>query len=365
MIPILWRYLLRNYFQVFLLCASAFIAILLVTRFQDIARFAALGSPLPAVLLFTFYQIPYILVYAIPISCLVAALLLFQKMSHSFEMTAIRASGVSLRALVFPVLFAGGLLTLFNLTVVSEITPRCRALSKELIYSISASNPLTLFQKDSLVGIQGAYADIKTLQMGKCAKDVILVVHDSAHEHLALMTAKELTLDKDRLYGSQVCFVTSVGAPQGGFDHLVIENQTSMSTEAASLSPFIEKKRWNLSADYLTLRELLAKEVVKRNLSFLSLDHGHLEVAKRLTLGFAAFTFTLIGVAFGMDIGRRRTKKGLIWAVSLATVFMICFLGAKSMRHALLVPCLLYLLPHPIIIACCLFSLKRTGEGVE
>ena len=66
--PIIWRYLLRSYFQVLALSVSSFIAILLVLRFQEIARFASSGTAQLKVLLFTLLQIPYILPIAIPVS---------------------------------------------------------------------------------------------------------------------------------------------------------------------------------------------------------------------------------------------------------------------------------------------------------
>jgi len=125
--PILWRYLLRGYFQIFLLCVTAFICVLLVMRLEEIARFASLGAPWTKVLVFAFYQIPYILPLAVPVSCLIACSLLFQKMSHSHELTALRSSGCSLRKIIVPLLFASGLLALFNIVLSCELAPRIRS----------------------------------------------------------------------------------------------------------------------------------------------------------------------------------------------------------------------------------------------
>lgn len=88
--PILWRYLLKNYFQVFFLCVTGFISILLVTRVQEIARLAALNSQIDIIILFTLCQIPYILPIAIPISGLISAILLVQRLSHTQELSTLR-----------------------------------------------------------------------------------------------------------------------------------------------------------------------------------------------------------------------------------------------------------------------------------
>src|SRR5579863_9043123 len=100
--PIVWRYLLRSYFQVLLLCVSAFIGVLIVLRFQEIARFATSGAAKLKILLFTLLQIPYILPIAIPVSCLIAAMLLFQRLSHTQELTALRTSGFGLKTISTP-----------------------------------------------------------------------------------------------------------------------------------------------------------------------------------------------------------------------------------------------------------------------
>ena len=106
------------------------ISTLLVLRFQEIARFATSGASIKSVALFTLLQIPYILPIAIPVSCLIAALLLFQSLSLGQELTALRTSGFGLKAIATPILFAGFFLTLVNFTVTSEMAPRCRGQSE-------------------------------------------------------------------------------------------------------------------------------------------------------------------------------------------------------------------------------------------
>ena len=63
-------------------------------RFKDIARFAALSADGVKTGLFVLYQFPHILPIAIPISALIASFLLFQRLSKTYELTALRASGV-------------------------------------------------------------------------------------------------------------------------------------------------------------------------------------------------------------------------------------------------------------------------------
>lgn len=367
--PIVWRYLLKELFRVLLLCLGTFVSILLVSRSQDIARFASSGAPFKAVILFSLYLIPTVLPLAIPIACLIATLLLFQKLSHTHELTAMRACGLSTKTLTYPLLLTGFLMGVINFSIASELAPHCRVLTKKLTYEVTAINPLFLLQKGTLVKIKDTFIDMRMLRMGRCAEDVVIVINDASRGRLNIVTAKQFAIEGDQLLGDHVTFISSVDSKQEGFDHLVIENQTTMSTKASNLSQFIQNTDWYSNYDYLPLRMLFAKKAYDTASPSprYRADRGRaeLECSRRVTLGLAAFSFTFIGVAFGMEIGRNRNKRRIIWAICLSALFLICFLTAKAWRHQILLPCLVYFLPHPLIILCSLRALRRVTRGVE
>lgn len=365
--PILWRYLFIHYFRVLLLSLSSFISFLLVMRFKEIAQFASSGASFATVSLFTLYQIPYILPIALPVSCLIASLLLLQKMSHSYELTALRAAGLGLKPLATPLIIAGAVMALLNFSVVSEITPRCRGLSKELVYQQTLLNPLFIAQKESLVRLKDSYFDIKTLVPGKSAKDLLLVINHRTSGRLALLTAKKIVLDNDLLKGDQVSLISSADSKKSdAFDHLIIENQKKMSTKAALLAHYVIALEGKINYDYMPLRLILAKNrLEKKHSTLLFSSKASVEIIRRISFSLAAFTFTFIGTAFGMEIGRDRKKRGIFLAIILSAFCFICFLTAKSMRHSPSLSVIIYLLPHPIAILSSWLFMKRISHGVE
>jgi len=364
--PLLWSYLLRNYLKVFCLCVTGFISILLVTRFQTIARFAATGASKLVVLKFVLFQIPFILPLAIPISCLIASFLLFQKMSRSRELTAIRMAGLGLSPISFPLLISGIVFALVNFTVVSEVAPRCRAMSKMLAYEMTAINPLCLLQKDTLIKLKNTYVDVSVLKSGKYAEDVCFVTRTLSNQRIGLMLAKKLTLKDQKLIGSDVTFISSADSKEpDSFDHLVLENQAEMQTEAEELSQYLHSSGWSLSFENLGLRMLLAKNASEKGRSGELDIHILEEIARRLSLGIAAFSFTLLGVACGMEISRQLKLKGIMISSSFLVLFLVCFVMAKSVRHDQLQSILLYLAPHPLIFLFSAYSFKRIARGAE
>jgi lipopolysaccharide export system permease protein len=364
--PVLWRYLLKSYLQMFLLSVVGFVAVLLVTRLQEIARFAATSASFSKASLFTLYQIPYILPLALPISCLISALLLYQKLSHNHELTAIRASGLGLYHLSHPILLAGACLSLINFAFTAEITPRARALSNQLIHSIAAENPLVIMNGDSIVRIKDLYIQADTSDDGKIAKQALVVAKNHSSERLSLMLAKELYLSNATIYGKQVQFISSIeSADAEGFDHLIIENQATMNTDASTLSSHLITAGWLKKSEYLPLKLLIAKDCIEQSSFEAGSRLARNEISKRVTLGLAPLSFTLIGTSYGMELGRLKRKKGLIKAVALAAFFMVCFVATKSLKTSPLAALACYLLPHPIIAWCSLRHWKRLNKGNE
>jgi lipopolysaccharide export LptBFGC system permease protein LptF len=138
-----------------------------------------------------------------------------------------------------------------------------------------------------------------------------------------------------------------------------------MSTKASHFSPFVQGTTFSTTYDYLPLRMIVAKEVMKNKTPFFSSSKATMEICRRSSLALAPLTFTLAGLSFGIGIGRVANKKGIFWAIGLCSFYMICFLLAKSFKHGNLAACLVYFIPHPIIAFFSLRSLARISKGVE
>lgn len=332
---------------------STFILVLIVARFKTIARFTALTGDFSKTGLFIVYQIPTILPIAIPISALLASLLLFQRFSRTFELTALRASGVSLSSILSPLLMSSLLIALFNFSICAEIAPYCRRESKTLLYKETSENPLLLLQRQKLVKIKHAYLNMKEVKDDETIKDLLLIAHNESNHRLNLISARKLHLNGEELIGSDLSIISYLKSDQG-FDHLIIENQSSMSTSAPLLSSALKKNRPHFDLNALNLRMLRLTHKAKQ---------ARIEILRRITLSLAAFSFTLLGCTFGIEQGRNPSKRNLFYALLLTLSVLLSYLLGKELKSLPFLATLAFLLPHPFIWGCSILHLHRISKG--
>jgi lipopolysaccharide export system permease protein len=139
---ILTRYLLRAHLGPFFFALFALTGLLFVNmvarRYQDLA---GKGLPLEVVLEVFYLSLPHIIALTLPMAVLIAALYAFAQMAAENEITALKASGVSLVRLVMPLIVAGMLLTGFMVWFNDRVLPETNHRLKNLIADVSAKTP--------------------------------------------------------------------------------------------------------------------------------------------------------------------------------------------------------------------------------
>lgn len=139
---ILTRYILREHVGPLIFALSALTALLLLN--QVAKRFGDLvGKGLSWGIIGEFFllSIPFIIAMTLPMAVLVAVLYAFSRLASENEVTALRASGVSVVSLVRPVLWGGFALALVMLLFNDQILPRANHRLRTLQMDIARKKP--------------------------------------------------------------------------------------------------------------------------------------------------------------------------------------------------------------------------------
>ena len=328
--------------------------------------------------------VPFAWVFALPMGMLTATLLVFGRFSADQELTAARASGISLVALVSPILILSlalcGICALVNL----DLGPRCRAAFTSM--------------RDNI----GAQLSAAFLPEGRFITDhpgLILYVgqndHGSLHDVIIIMQDKETNLER------------TVTAPRGKLQvnsadkRLEITLFDAKSIEASGLTMLSrelpievdyapQKSALQPKIDDMTfgqlwreLRELESRvrlPVSLKNLSPQQIRDRRLQlqdqrkdlatpivfqIHRRIAFSFACFGFTLVGIPLGIRVHRRETNVGIAMALVLVAVyFSFIFLGHGLHHHPELLPYVIVWIPNFLFQAVGAVLLWRANKGI-
>lgn len=139
---ILWRHILRTHgapfiFSVFLLM-GIFLLQFLMKYLDQLA-----GKGLSAYTIFELIvlNLAWMVVLAVPMAVLIATLMAFGQLSSTNQITAIRASGVSLYGMLFPVIIASILVCYLMIVFNNDVLPDANHRTKILTTQISRKKP--------------------------------------------------------------------------------------------------------------------------------------------------------------------------------------------------------------------------------
>ena len=162
--PILFRYLLREYGKIFTMCFTGLMTIYLVIDFfEKVRRFLRYDADWLDVLTYFLLKTPAIYFQIVPLAILMATLLTFGLLSRGHEITAMRSCGISLPWITSPfIAFAAGIaliLLLFSSTVIplaankSEEIRTTRIEKKPPATALKLQQPWTRVGADTLMHV--------------------------------------------------------------------------------------------------------------------------------------------------------------------------------------------------------------------
>lgn len=358
----LHSYLTRQVLGSLLLTVAVFTLVLLLGNVLKeilgllVNRQASLLSVIQAI----FLLIPYVLVFALPMGMLTATLLTFGRFSADNELTAVRASGISLLSLITPVLLLSVLLSGVCAFVNLHLAPRCRVAYKHLIYETALERIDTLLPQRAFRQFQNFTVYFGRVHSGE-VRDVYIYEMDKG--------------------GSNV--LRTIRAPRGTFAveatnksiHLVLYDAWMVWGEEGKRTPI----RVGEQPIDLVWKEKAEKQPGLNDMGFIELwkkrreleSQGipttpvDVQIHSQVAFSFACIGFALIGIPLGIRAHRRETSAGIAMALVLVLIYYgVLILGGSLDTKPEYAPHLIVWLPNFIFQAVGLVLLRRVNRGV-
>ena len=392
-------YITRQILGTLLMTVLVFTFVLLLGNVvKEVLRLLLSGATsLPVVAKAVGLLIPFVLVFALPMGMLTATLLFFGRFSADQELTAVRASGISLVALCTPIFVLSLILSAVCAWVNFDLAPRCRVAYKTLLMNAGLSNPLSFLpEKQFITDLPGGYTMYVDKKDGTNLSGVFLHQVDDKDGTMKWQSAAtgSLAYDDERHLVTLTLNDPSIGYQKGtNIIPLLVRSRTEATHSQVDVEISLAQtqgKAQELKFSDMTFKQLREKvreleerpiqsmpippstpaelrmqmEGVKLRLSESALQ-ARVQMNRMVSFSFACIGFTLIGIPLGIRAHRRETSVGIAAALALVLVYY-CFiiLGESLDNRPELAPHLIVWLPNFLFQAVGGVLLWRANKGV-
>ena len=379
----LHKYLVREILVALLMTVAVFVfVVLLFNVLKEILPLLVGGEvSLWLVLKAIGLLIPFACVYALPMGFITAALLVFGRFSADQELTAARASGISLFSLVSPVLVLSllccGLSAWFNM----DLGPRSRVAYLALKNQVRAELMNVQLPEGQFVRDIPGYVIYVDKNNGGNLKNVrILVLSGTTNVSMIIFAPaghleEDITNKQIFLHLVQVRGLTARGATlaagQWTSPNLYPTNAVVTRNAKPKISDMtfgqLQDELYGLEQLVLPANEETSPEEWHAQLQEMEklMEQIRVEMHRQIAFSFACFGFTLVGIPLGIRMHRRETNIGVAIALLLVLVYYaFIMLGESLSARPEFVPHLILWLPNFIFQAVGAVLLWRANRGI-
>jgi len=365
-IKILDRYIFRELLQPFFLSMSVLTLVMLLQRMYKLAELVvSRGATLGAVARLLLYVLPGFFVITIPISLLVASLTAFTRLSSDSEVTAMKASRISLYAMMRPLMFFAALCFLLTAATSLFIAPGANYTLKTQLFDMVKSRAMIGIEP----GVFNSTFDGMVLYVDKMQSldemEGIFISDERSAREPYVIVAKRGKLTADPL-----SLKVTLAMKDGSIHALPRdeESYTLMSFHAGRLyldinHALVQKGPGEREMEETDSNELL-KELRRARAAGQVAIPLESELHKRLAIPFACIIFGLIGAPLGIRPSRSGKSAGIAIALMVVLIYYFILASATKLADAgTLSPAVSYWLPNLVMtVAAAMLILKKGHE---
>jgi len=357
---ILDRYILRTFLVPFFYCMLSFELLYIVfDLFDNMQDLMESGAPITEILQFYAILLPSSVIYIVPISLLLGVLYSLAQFTRHNELTAMRASGISLNRLMWPFLIVGVVASIAVGLVNETLAPWSLYRTDQLISLYRSKGQREVFIERNLPYKNVAAGriwmidrfDTRSYEM----EGVELIVQGEEGYDVAEISADRAEWKDGVLwfYDMERQNLRRSGLPQGPPQ---IFSYREMADFDETPQMFLNERK---DPEYLSAAEIkhfidthsLEPDIVTR----LNVDRHY-----RLAIPWTCLIITMIGVPFGAHTGRKGTLAGIALILALFfSYYILIYLGLGLGKNGYISPELACWTPHVVFFVVAVWMIVR------
>ncbi|HMO50893.1 MAG TPA: LptF/LptG family permease [Kiritimatiellia bacterium] len=311
------KYLLATFLVPLGYCLAAFTLVYVIfDLFDHLNDFVEGQTPIGDVITYYIVLMPSVLVFIVPISLLLAVLYSLSSLTKNNEITAMRASGISMIRLMTPFLLVGLLASLGVLAVNETVGPDAAWWSKKFVTEQRKADPDDVhtaelaFHKDNANRFWYIQRfDTRDFSMRRI--EVIQMGEDNQEEY-KLNAAEGRWLDGYWVFTDiTIQYYDDEGNPRGPARQAAFREMTEFNEKPSDFLSEIKPP------EFMSSRELLRYLRVNRNLQAEAKLRRTVDLHFRLAQPWTCFIVTLLGIPFGNQTGRKGALRGFVLSIGL------------------------------------------------
>ncbi len=336
-------YILREILPIFLIGLMVFTVILLMDKILKLIELVVnRGGSLSNILMLFLFISPSFLIITIPISVLLATLLTFGRLSSDSEITAFKASGMSLYQLFIPIsVFALGTFLLTSFLVFYGLPWGNRGFKSTLFLIAQSKADMEIKERifsDTFSGLV-VYVDRVPLQGNRM--EGILIYDEREKGKFNTIIAEEGFLINNRS-NQEIIIRLNHGdihryEPQLQTFQKIKFNTYDLKLELAKTFLAIERKLKDKEMSVDDIREKI-KQVKKTGGDAIPYE---VEIQKRYAIPFTCIVFALMGVPLGIQPRRSGRSYGFILSILILLAYYISVSVSEILAMGRTIPPLL------------------------
>lgn len=203
------RHVFKGFISIFLFCLL-FLYVLFVIGdiFGFLDEILREGIGASSLGLFYFYMLPFVLTQIAPISCLLSVVFMLGNLNRYNEITALKASGVSLFRILRPVILASLVIGAFLFLLNDRIVPSSMRMANKVRYEkleVGKRGHTKIIKNIAMYGEGNRIIFTREFDMkNNTLKNTIIHVQDTKRKLITKISVKKMIWDRDKWIGHDV-----------------------------------------------------------------------------------------------------------------------------------------------------------------